>query len=793
MIRNYFTTAVRSLLKNFSYSLINIFGLSIGLASFLLIVIWINHEVSYDKHHIKADRIYRSSMEFSFGGMTVKSSLSPTAMLPALMSFPEVESAAKIFRPGNFRPPTVKVGEEMFLEHNLFYADSSVFDIFTYTFLKGTKEALYLPDGAALSESTAKKYYGDEDPIGRVIEVGKNLYTVKAVYRDMPQNSHFHADLFIPFSSHSAANQRSWGSANYNTYFILQENSSPSELNDKINELLRSEYGREMTNDSYVKINFLPARDIHLYSNADSEIEPTGNPANIYIFSAIAFLILFIACINYMNLASAKATERAREVGVRKVMGAYRVQLFGQFIGEAFILTFIAALISLLLVNLSVPVFSHLSGFEFSLLDILSPYTFMGFFFIIVVVALLAGSYPALMLSGFNPQTVLKGAFAYSKKGVLLRKSLVVLQFIITVILITSTLIIYQQLEYVQDKNLGYEKDLVVELPFNKTVNDNFEKVAGLFKEIPAVEQVTRGSDSPVNSGGGYSINIPKYEEGNSMMITGLATDEDYIKTMGMEVIKGRDFYEGDWNRLQDTTYSFIINETAQQSLLLSDDEVIGLKANLNGRRGEIVGVVKDFHFSGLQNKITPLILFLEPQFNKVFVKLNTTQNISETLAVIEEKWIALIPGTFFHYKFLDDDYAALYQSEMRLGKLFFVFATLAIFIACLGLFGLISYMAVQKSKEVGVRKILGASVSNLVLLLTKDFVRLIFIAFMLSSPLAWIIMSKWLESFAYKITIGIIPFLLSALMALAVAIITISYQSYKAAISDPVNSLRSE
>ena len=791
MLKNYFKIAFRSLQKNFIYSIINLTGLSIGLASFLLIVIWIINEVSYDKYNEHAERIFRASMEFGSQGVAFKTSVSPTAMLPTLQQMPEVEKGVRIYHQ-NFNPPTVKVGDELFKEANFYYADSLFFEIFTVEVLKGSDKVLWDPSRLALSEKLAEKYFGENDALGQVIEVGGAPFTVGAVYKNMPPNSHFHADLLVPFSSLPASKNIQWGSANYGTYFLLHENSSLATLDDKVNKKLQEDINMPMTADNYMKVNFIKVTDIHLYSDAAMEIQPKGSVTYIYIFISIALRVLVIAGINYMNLASARAAERAREVGVRKVMGAYKKQLFGQFIGESLFLTLLAGIIALVLVQLAMPLFSNIAGFTYNITDLLDWRFTLGFILILLIVAFSAGSYPAFVLSSFTPQTVLKGNFSTSESGTLLRKVLVIFQFIITVVLITSTLIIYQQLNYVQNTALGFEKDRVIELNYKRSMHENYQSLYNSLKNNPAIANIARGSDSPVGTRGGYTMEVPSIGDDYSLMVTGLAADEHYVNTLGMTMKSGRSFVENDWNLLKEKLYSFIINEATQDALLISDEEIVGTEINVNGRNGKIVGVVKDFHYSGLQEEIKPLVMFLEYQYNNLFIKL-APGDIRENIAAVELLWSGLMPDVPFEYNFLDQEYNSLYIAEERVGGLFFIFAILAVAIASLGLFGLISFLAIKKAKEIGIRKVMGASVTQLILMLSKDFAKLVLVAFILSIPVGWYIMDLWLNNFAYRINISALPFIGAGVLAMIIGLLTVSYQSYRAAIADPVKSLKSE
>jgi len=507
-------------------------------------------------------------------------------------------------------------------------------------------------------------------------------------------------------------------------------------------------------------------------------------------------LILIIACVNYMNLATARSADRSREVGMRKVLGAIRKQLFYQFIGESFVVTILAIVVALVLINFLLPSFNNLTGKLLSMSALLSPVFLIGILGVILIVGFMAGAYPALALSGFKPVDVLKGSSLKSRSGAWVRKSLVIFQFGVSIFLIIGTMVIYKQLNYMSNKKLGYSKDNVLVIPIDRKIKNEYDQIKTELLRQQDVVNVSVGSDSPAEVMGGYSIAVEGMSNENDLDINAVTVDKDFVKTMEMEIIAGTDFTDADvklstLEKRDDRQHAFIVNEELLKQLYIATDEAIGLKAEIYGRKGEIRGVVKDFHFAPLHRKINALAMFIEPaQYNLMLIKINSDR-MTETMENLESSWKTLVPHRPFEYEFLDQEYARLYSSEQRLGKIFTVFASLAILISCLGLFGLISFTAIQRSKEIGVRKVLGASVSGLVLLISADFAKLVLVAFLLAAPLGYYAMDIWLQDFEYRISIGLVPIFVSVVLAVFIAFLTISYQAIKSALLNPADVLR--
>jgi putative ABC transport system permease protein len=801
MIKNYLIIAWRSLRKHFTYSAINILGLSLGFATFILLATWIRHELSFDRFHEKSKQIYRASMEYSFGGQTAKTAVSPTALLPTLQkNFGEIETGVRTYNPSAWNPFIVRKDDKLFQEGKFYYADSTFFKVFSFRLLKGNPETvLTAPKSVVLTQSMAKKYFGDADPIGQVLQINNRAdYTVTGLMEDVPRNSHLQFDFMASFSSLDASKEIIWWSANYQTFVVLRSDANVNTIAQKTNEIVKKELASELSNaGDYVKYNFIPLTDIYLRSQFD-EPEIVSSIQYIYLFGAIALLIVVIACINYINLATARAADRAKEVGIRKVVGAARKQLFFQFIGESFILTFVSFAVACLLAQLALTGFNFLTGKSFNTMDLLQPQFLMICLGTAIFIAFAAGAYPALAITSYKPVSILKGNFKNSGKGIWLRQSLVVFQFSISIVLIVGTLIILQQINFIQSKRLGYEKENVLVLPLDRKTEEVYSALKTELIRTGKVKFVARATESPTKIKGGYGLNVEGSTSERGMITTAVSVDEQFIPAMGMEMASGRNFTEVDLQKAQSdttrTSFSFILNEAALREASIDPATAVGTKVTLSGRKGEIVGVVKDFHFSSLHEKISPLVLFTQPdELNFIFVKIQPG-DIKEALATIKDVCANVIPHRPFEYKFLDEQYQALYTSEQRVGSICSVFAGLTITIACLGLFGLVAFSASQKIKEIGIRKVLGASATSIVLLITKDYGKLVVLALIVGLPLAYFLIENlWLSEFAYRTTIGATPFIIAAVGCLVIAFGTASYQAIRAATVDPVNTLRNE
>lgn len=795
MLRNYILITLRNLRKNFVYSLINILGLGLGLATFLLLTTWILHELSYDTFHQKADRIYRASIEYSYGGQVNRLSVSPTALMPELLNLPETETAVRVYNPSAWNPFVIEKDGTRFQENRFYAADSTFFDVFSFRLLSGDpKHALTQPYSVVLSQSMVAKYFGDEEALGNTLQVNDREYTVTGVMEDVPDNSMMQLDFVCSFNSLRWGQRPPvWGSANFQTFVVLHPGANVDAVREKTNEIVRKATAKASdTGGDYHRYNFTPLTDIYLRSDFNAEPEVVSDIKYIYLFSAIALLILIIACINYVNLSTARAADRAKEVGIRKIVGALRKQLFSQFMGESVIITFLSLSVAFLLALGLLPFFNNLTGKLFSQTVLLQP-SFIGLALgILVVIALLSGAYPAFAITSFKPVSVLKGNFKSSGKGIWLRQVLVIFQFSISVMLIAGTLIIVKQLNYMRAKKLGYDRENTIMLPLDAATDKVFDAFRTEALRTEAARYVSRGAESPVSIQGGYVIAPEGQEE--FISITGLIADEDYLPSMNMELARGRNFTREDRERIsRDTVYAFILNQSALKALYIDEADAIGKRLSMGFRKGEIVGVVKDFHFASLHRNIEPLVIFPEEwQMSKMFIRL-PEGDIPTQLKRLEDIYASLITHRPFEYQFLDQQYEALYTHEQQLGTVFIVFASLAIIIACLGLLGLVAFSASQKTKEIGIRKVLGATAPGIVLLITKDFSKLVFIAIVIGLPLAVWGMDQWLSGFAYRTSIGIIPIALSAVICIIIALASAGYQAVKAALIDPAKTLRSE
>jgi len=796
MIKNYFSIGLRNLRKHLTYSIINIGGFSLGLATCILLIGWIAHEVSYDKFHERADQLYRVSLEYSFGGQTSKTSVSPTALLPALQkNFPEIENGVRLFNPSSGRSYTVRYEEKLYAENKFHYADSTFFKIFTFPLLAGNPDKVLTdPNTVVVTTSTAQKYFGHENPIGKILEINRDAhYTVTGVVQDPPSNSLIQFDFIGSFSSLDAARELSWWTANYETYVVMNNVADVGRLTEKTEALVKQELASELTNPGdFVKYNFIRLTDIYLYSDM-KESQPVGNIQYVRIFGAITILILLVACINYINLATARATDRAKEVGIRKVIGALRKQLVLQFISESIIVTMLSLCLAFLFTRLVLPLFNNMTG------KYLPVDHFINVPFLLVavatalIIAVIAGGYPAFAIAAFKPVHTLKGNFKTSEKGVWLRKGLVVFQFSISIVLLVGTIVVLQQLSFIQHMRLGYNKDQVVVLPLDSKTREILPQLKTEIIRRGVATVVGCATESPTHIAGGYSINIAGKTGDRGMIVTAMSADIDFIPALSMEIAAGRNFTSGDFERLKkDTACAFVLNESAVKELMLTPAEVIGTRMKMNGRTGEVVGVVRDFHFASLHQQIAPLVLFTEPwQERFSFVKLKGDPQTA--LKELESIATTLIPHRPFEYTFLDEQYSSLYKNEQRMGMISTSFATLAIVIAGLGLFGLVSFSAAQKTKEIGIRKVLGATVASLIVLITKDFTRLILLAIVIGVPTAYWIMDQWLSSFAYKAEIGMMPVLWSSVVCTIVALGTAGVQALRAALTNPTETLHQD
>jgi putative ABC transport system permease protein len=799
MLKNYFKIAFRNLWKNKTASFINISGLTIGLCSCLLIGIYIQHELNYDDFERNGDRIARVIMGYQFNGNSdeKKGNFTSVRVAPVFKrTFPEITSAVRMTQYRRI----VKYQDKQINEKRFMYADPSFFDTFSFKLTEGdAKSALKSPGQVILTQSTAKRYFADTDPVGKTITIGTDNkpYQVTGIMPDCPGNSQIKFDFLASFSSLGlSAQEEGYWDANYTTYFLLKDKNSITSLQSKIGPFMKKEMAAD-AEGATVNFYLEPFNSIHLHSEYDG-FEPTNNIRYIYILEAVAALILLIACFTYINLNTARSLERTKEVGVRKVIGAERGQLFWQFIGESALLCTVSVLISLAAAAFLLPAFNHLTEKELPVASLLSIPVLISATGITLIVTLLAGSYPALILSNFQPVKVLKGSFKNTGSGQWLRKSLIIFQFAISVLLIISTFIIQRQLHFIQNKNLGYNREQVLVLPMDEKMAAKIQVIKQEFKSNNNVISVSGCRSTPVDIEGGYNMRSSVMPENEQIAVTADPVDENFIKTIGLHILAGVDLTKQDIKDVSDTdyrknTFHFILNESAAKELGWTPQQAIGKRMFLDAHRpGYVKAVIKDFNFESLHHAIKPLVLFPDLGGPSLLLKLKNNK-LPATISFLETKWKSLVPYRPFEYHFLDDDFNQLYNSDLRLGKVLNIFAAIAIALACMGLLGLSSYAAKQRIKEIGIRKVLGASISNVAALLTIDFVKLVMVAILIASPLAWLAMNKWLGDFAYRIQVSWWMIALSGLLVVVIAIITVSFQAIKAALINPVKSLKSE
>ncbi|SEL53820.1 ABC transporter permease [Parapedobacter koreensis] len=802
MIKNYFKIAWRNLHRNKGYAAINISGLAIGLACCLLIVLYIRDELSYDKYHANKDRIYRVIHEWKeVGGAGYHGQVWGNAPVgTALKSdFPEVEEVVQFSGQVSI---LLKHGEKVFQEERVFYMDSTAFDLFSWKLIAGDpKTALKAPYSAVLTESTAKKYFGDENPIGKTLEGGATggraapgVYTVTAVMEDVPSNSHFTFDALMSMTSFRQSWAEvfdEWGYVDFYTYFRVPEGSDIAHLTSKVPDFLDRHHASD---DGSYRIRFEPLLDAYLHSTADRQPGATGSVQNLYIFAIIGLFILCIACANFMNLATARSLERAKEVGVRKVVGADRKSLIGQFMSESLVMVLVAAFFAVGIVFALLPLMEAFAGKRFALAAVVDWQTLAIFSLAVGVTGMAAASYPALVLAGFKPIAVLKGAFRSTPKGAALRKGMVVFQFGLSIALIAGTFIVLSQLNHLQHRNLGFQQTqmLVIDFNYDDQVTAKLEAFKNRFLEEKEVVSVSASRSVP----GAYFPNAYTEVESPEGTMTGLGpslfeVDVDFIPHFGIEMAAGRP-YSRDFPA--DTAHSLVINEAAARLWGYADPSaIIGKRFSQWGKEGQVIGVVKDFNYLSLHRKVEPLALRFEPMSSRFLTLKVQTATLPETLVKLGNIWSELAPHRPFLYSFLDESFNRQYEADFRFRRLFTVFSGLALFIACLGLLGLATYTAQQRTKEIGIRKVLGASVLGIIRLLSFDFVRLVFIAIIIATPAAWWAMNNWLENFAYHIEVHWWVFASAGLAAVVIALLTVSGQAIRAAMANPVDSLRDE
>lgn len=792
------------MLRKKAYSAINITGLAIGITCCILITFYVQDELSYDRYNVNYDKIYRVLHAYYNIKDDKNSSIGPedyqvwgnAPVAPALAAdFPEIKTTVRFTHPNTF---LLEHGERRFQEEGLVFTDSTAFDIFSWKMLAGNpKVALVAPNSIVLTKSIAEKYFGNENPLGQTLRAdNQETFTVTGVMEDVPANSHLSFNGLISMSTFRKWRPGifdAWGYVDFYTYFLLPEHTDIKTLEAKIPAFASRHYPKNNV-DNYT-IKFEPLSAAYLHSKAQRQPGPTGSLSNVYIFSIIAIFVLLIACINFVNLSTARSMERAREVGVRKAVGAYQNGLIHQFLTESILISFLAVLLAIIFTLLALPVIQEISGKPLTSSLLLSWKITPALVLMPFLLGLLAGSYPAWVLARFRPVEVLKGQFRSSRKGVTLRKALVIVQFSLSVALIAGTMIVYSQLRHLQSHSLGFRQDqmLVIDYGGDQKVDESFEAIKTTLAKNPAVLSITASRAVP----GDFYPNGTTFIESRDGEMKAeepgmYEIDYDFIPAYEIKMVAGR-AYSRDFPT--DAQEALIINEAAAKQYGYSNpEEIVGKRFDQWGRKGTVIGVVKDFNYQSLHKKVEPLAMRMAPKesLNKLSLRIKT-DHLQQTIKELEQTWSTLAPHRPFLYSFLDQSFNKQYKQDARFGELFAAFAGLTIFIACLGLFGLATYATEQRVKEIGVRKVLGASVTNIVRLLSSDFIKLVLVSILIATPVIWWAMQEWLQGYAYRITIQWWMIALAGILAVVTALLTVSLLAVKAALMNPVKALRSE
>jgi putative ABC transport system permease protein len=805
MYKSYFKIGWRNLLKNKGYSFINIFGLALGIACCLIIFMYVTYERSFDNYHTKGDRIYRVihgwKEENTKGNSTESYWVWGNAPVGQALhdNFPEID---KIVQFSGRSDLLLANGENSFQEEGVFFMDSTAFDVFSWKLLQGDpRTALAAPYSIVLTESTARKYFGYEDPIGKSLKGSESSgrsdageYLVTGVMEDVPANSHFRFNALLSMSTFRQSEPeifQEWGYVDFYTYFLAKDNFNLASFEDKIPDFLKR-YNKDPENKYNIAIE--PLKEMYLGTVCQRQPGETGSTANLNIFSIIGLFVLIIAIINFMNLSTARSMERSKEVGIRKSVGAERTSLISQFLSESFIIVFLSMILGLLMVSLTMPMLTNITGRVIELQNFITVQNITGLVAITLVIGIIAGSYPSFVLSSFNVVAVLKGMSKSSKVSVHLRKGLVVFQFSISIVLIAGTMIVISQMEHILNKDLGFDKEqmLILDYNYDETVNSVRETLKTEMESNPNVLSTAFSRSVP----GSYHPNAYTEIISADGAMKGMAqpifqVGMDFVNHYELKLAAGRSYSR---EHPSDTIGGLVINEAAARQFGYANPaDIVGKKYKQWGREGEIIGVVKDFNFISLHKNIEPLTLPLEPFACRYMSLKIKSADISATIEQVRKTWTQLVPHRPFLYSFLNEDFDKQYQRDFNFKNLFSIFSSLALFIACLGLLGLATYTTEIRTKEIGIRKVLGASVSSIVTLLSRDFLVLVIVAMVVATPIAWYSMNRWLEGFAYRVETPIWIFLSAGFFAMATSVVIISFQTIKTAMANPVNSLKSE
>lgn len=794
MWKNYFRIALRNISKHRLHSAINILGLTIGLSCCILISLWVREELSYDRFHENASRIFRLVVIDRDNSNTGIAKIPGPWRETLVKEFPEIENAARLIYRDRFY---VQFEDKTFLEEDVLYADQDIFNVFDFQWLSGDRaRSLMQPNSVVITKSMAQKYFGNGDALGKSLKFGQqDLYQVTGVVQDFPTASHIQFSCLVSMATFDPWFKNDWQMTNYYTYVLLKDGADPKALEEKIERYSQTHLDESRRLRS--RFEFQPLTSIHLNSNLARELSVNGDSTYVYVFSAVALFILLVAAFNFVNLSTARSLQRSKEVGVRKVVGASRRQLIRQFLGESFVITTFASLLAVGVAEITLPFFNTLAQKNLQL-TWYQPIEIAAWFFLTLFIGAAAGIYPAMVLSAFQPIHALKDKIIGSSKS-FLRQSLVTIQFTICIALLICTMVIVSQLKFIQSKNLGFGKDQILVVPMlnDKKITSRSETIKEALKTCPGVAGVTLTSGRLGGGDWGMPMNYEGADPGEQLATRVLMIDEDYIPVMKMQVIQGKNLSKSMATDLE----GFIINESALKQLGWADP--IGkylerpIERGKDGRwtykRGTVIGVVKDFHFRSLHQKIEPLVMYRQIENNNYFFIRMSGSDIPSTLASIENEWKKFVPDTPMEPYFLDELFERMYQAETRLGRIIGLFSFLGILIGCLGLYGLVSYVTLQRQKEIGIRKVLGASVSSIVALFSKEFVTWVLLANFIAWPIAYYFMNRWLQNFAYRTDIGLEIFVISGAAGLCIAVLTVSFQAYKAASANPVEALKYE
>lgn len=804
MIKNYLKTAWRNLAQNGITSVISVAGLSLGIACFLLLTTYIINELRYDRFNVNAAQIVRltNTSKAPNDAEPGTTALTPTAPVPMLtQAFPDIANGVRVYNYTGYKPATVQYNDKVFAESKMLVADESFFNIFSFKFLKGDpKTALNRIESVVITQKIAQKYFGNANPIGKVLKINttRNML-VTGVIEEVPEYSQIKFDLMGTYAMLDRSKTRRWDSSNDYSYLLLKPGANVQQLEKNINTYADNQRKSDAKAGYLSHYNLEPLTSVHLYSKAKNPLEPSGNIKYVYILGFISIVLLVLACINFLNLVTARSMERAHEIGVRKVMGALRGQLFAQFITEAAIITAAALIGGVLLAIAGFNWFSNFSGSQLGFQTWNLTWLVSAIAALFVLVTFLAGTYPSLYLSAFKPIVTLRGRSTGSSGGALLRKSLVVFQFAVSVFFIISTIIAGNQLHFIQKMDTGINRDNVMVLDIGGMAFKNISAFRGALLQQQGIKNISASYDSPVNIRGGYSISTDDAPSGHiNLSVTAIPVERNFTNVLGIKLIAGNNFSNTDEQQVLDTNsnnrhYSFIINEMTAKALGFSPQQAIGKRLTMGGRKGEICGVARNFNFASLHTEISPVVLFPEyDYFGKLLIK-TSGNDVAATISHIGDTWKSFYPNSALELHFLDQEYKNLYKSEQRIGGILTVFTMVTIFISCLGLFGLAVFSTRQRVREVGIRKVMGATVGNIAALISGEFLKLVLIVIVIASPVAYYVMNKWLQDFVYRMHIQVWVFIAAAAVAIVIAFLTVGFQSVKAAMANPVKSLRSE